>query len=309
MMTPYKIVEVDRDLAYDVEQLGTKRKFWYRSPDAGGTRWLFKAEERSTGEDWAEKVACEICELLGIPHVHYELAVEAATNTPGVVCPNIARAPLTLVLGNQLLFERDPSYPTSEIKKYGVRQHTIGAVNSAISKLRLPPNEFCKSLPIGIDSAAGVFVGYVMLDALIANQDRHHQNWGALRTLTDGTMLAPTFDHGASLARNEPEEKRMRRLRGQDPRYSVENFAKKASSSMYSDQDSERPLSTLEAFRKLAKHHPKSAEVWLEQLFRLSTDSLTSIVNRIPSHRMSPITREFTLQLMDSNRRRLLGDL
>lgn len=307
MLNAYRIVEVDRDLAHDLEQLGTKRKFWFRSSDSEGMRWLFKAEERSTGEDWAEKIACELCELLGIPHVHYELAVETASGTPGVVCPNIAHPPLTLVLGNQLLFERDPSYPSDQEKKYGVRQHSVEAVDHAVSKLQLPPTEFCKSLPDGIDSATAVFIGYIMLDALIANQDRHHQNWGALRDT--GAMLAPTFDHGASLARNEPESKRRLRLYGPDPLYNVENFAKKATSSLYRDQNSTRAMKTIEAFQQFEIRYPKPAKVWLERLSQLSADSISSVVNRVPEHRMSSVTREFTLQLIAVNRKRLLGDL
>ena len=164
-MTTFTIVEVDRDLAYDVEQLGTKRKFWFRRFEDESVRWLFKAEERSTGEDWAEKIACEICELLGIPHVHYELVMETASGTPGVVCPNIAAPPHTLVLGNQLLFERDASYPASDEKKYGVRQHSVDLVIEAVRKLDLPPSEYCNRLPSGIDSALGVFIGFAMLDA------------------------------------------------------------------------------------------------------------------------------------------------
>lgn len=238
MTYSYPIIEVDRDLAYDVEQLGTKRKFWFRKSETESVRWLFKAEERSTGEDWAEKIACELCESLGIPHVYYELALETASGTPGVVCPNIAAPPLTLVLGNQLLFERDASYPARDERKYGVRQHSVDLVVEALRKLELPPSEYCTRLPSGIDSALGVFVGFTMLDALIANQDRHHQNWGALRS--NISMLAPTFDHGAALARNEPEVKRSLRLQGRDPNYNIKNFAKKATSSFYGSQDSKR---------------------------------------------------------------------
>jgi hypothetical protein len=56
-----------------------------------------------------------------------------------------------------------------------------------------------------------VFVGYVMLDALIAKQDRHHENWAAIRE-RERTSLAPMFDHGSTLVRNEPDTKRKRRL-------------------------------------------------------------------------------------------------
>ncbi|MCQ5056911.1 hypothetical protein NE606_19990, partial [Agathobaculum butyriciproducens] len=53
--------------------MGTKRKFWFSEE---GTRHLFKAEERGTGEDWAEKLACELGRRLGLPHVEYDLAEE-----------------------------------------------------------------------------------------------------------------------------------------------------------------------------------------------------------------------------------------
>jgi len=50
-------------------------------------------------------------------------------------------------------------------------------------------------------SSLGVFVGYMLLDAWTANQDRHHENWAAI-TGAKGVELAPTFDHGSALARN-----------------------------------------------------------------------------------------------------------
>jgi hypothetical protein len=152
VMDNYPVIEVDRDLAERIEELGTKRKFWFRPlvHDANGL--LFKADERvaggsetvGTGEDWAEKIACEICSLLGIPHVQYELAVEKQSGVSGVVCPNIALAPLTLVLGNQLLLERDASYPADDALKYGVRQHSIESVSRVLAKLGPPPKEYCE---------------------------------------------------------------------------------------------------------------------------------------------------------------------
>jgi hypothetical protein len=63
----FPTVPVDPAKAESLEQLGTKRKFWFT--DDQGRRVLFKAEERGTGEDWAEKLACELAGLLGLPHV------------------------------------------------------------------------------------------------------------------------------------------------------------------------------------------------------------------------------------------------
>jgi hypothetical protein len=306
MTSLFSVIEVDRESAYDLEQLGTKRKFWFRRSEDDSVRWLFKAEERETGEDWAEKIACELCERLGIPHAHYELAVESESRTPGVVCPNIAPPPLTLVLGNQLLFERDPAYPARDDRKYGVRQHSVDVVLEVIDKLHSPPTQYCQKLPEQIDSAVGVFIGYLMLDALIANQDRHHQNWGALRS--DVSMLAPSFDHGAALARNEPEAKRKRRLHGPDPGYSIESFAGKARSSLYGPENTNRPLNTLAAFLRFADASPVSAKAWLTRLRSLTRDDIESIVGCIPESRMSTLTREFTVKLLLVNQRRLLGE-
>ena len=52
----FPIIRVNADSSEELEPLGTKRKFWFM--DAQQRRMLFKAEERGTGEDWAEKVAC-----------------------------------------------------------------------------------------------------------------------------------------------------------------------------------------------------------------------------------------------------------
>ena len=84
-MFPIHRIEASRRAAD--EQLGTKSKFWFF--DEENRRFLFKAEERGTGEDWAEKIVCELCKLIGLPHVHYELAAEydgARFVSPGVIC-------------------------------------------------------------------------------------------------------------------------------------------------------------------------------------------------------------------------------
>ena len=72
----YRVVMVERAKAQDLEMLGTKHKYWYRNDQ--GRQMVFKAEERGTGDDWAEKIVCELARLLGLPHLLYELAVEKA---------------------------------------------------------------------------------------------------------------------------------------------------------------------------------------------------------------------------------------
>ena len=143
-----------------------------------------------------------------------------------------------------------------------------------------------------------------MLDALIANQDRHHQNWGALRS-EQVTQLAPTFDHGASLARNEPDETRNKRLYGTDPRFGIKPFSEKARSSFYDGGN--KPLKTQAAFRAVAEYNPDAAALWLSRLSELTESDLQSIIDSVPKQRMTAIAREFTLRLLCINRNRLLS--
>jgi hypothetical protein len=251
-------IRIDRNRAEAVEPLGTKRKFWYSEQNK---RMLFKAEERGTGEDWAEKVACELCRRIGLPDVKYELAAEYDGGhylQPGVVCPHCAPAPESLVLGNQLLLAHDPAYPREDHRKYKVSAYTVDAVLQCVQRLGPPAWNWSAIAPAGIGTALDVFTGYVMLDAWIANQDRHHQNWAAIASPTEkGLRLGPTFDHGASLARNISDDERKERLESRDKGRQVFHFASRARSAFYASAGDVR---TLERWRRLAvllKRHPQ----------------------------------------------------
>lgn len=69
----FPIITVQPHSSTQLEQLGTKAKFWYQSDD--GRQVLFKEGRPDTGENWAEKVCCEVARLLDVPHAEYELAV------------------------------------------------------------------------------------------------------------------------------------------------------------------------------------------------------------------------------------------
>jgi hypothetical protein len=302
----FAVRRLDRRRAEAVEPLGTKPKFWFSD---GDRRMLFKAEERGTGEDWAEKIACHLCELLDVPHVHYELAEEydgATYIRPGVVCETCSPAPVSLILGNQLLLQRDPAYPAKEARKYKVREHTVQAVAEAVGQLVRSTNEWMAGAPGEIKTALEVFVGYVLLDAWSANQDRHHENWAALRH-GDELRLAPTFDHGASLARNISDEERKERLATRDLNRTIGHFARRASSAFYGSSTDPKPLGTVEAFVAFARLAPNGGRIWLERLKVVDRESVRRILAEVPPQRMSKITKDFTLELLCENQQRLIG--
>lgn len=300
----FQVVRVDSRQAEAVEPLGTKRKFWFSD---GRRRVLFKAEERGSGDDWAEKVACELCGLLGLPHVRYELAEQydgPAYVRPGVVCETCAPKPLSLVLGNELLLKRDPAYPAEDKRRHKVSEHTVHAVVEVIGALSPPTDLWMAGVPLGIQTALDVFVGYVMLDAWIANQDRHHENWAALR---DGERmrLAPTFDHGAALARNLTDEERKERLTTKDRNHTVSHFVRRASSAFYARAEDTKSLRTLEAFVAFARAAPNAAHAWLKSLEAVSIEAMQRVLAEVPKDRLSPTASEFTLELLILNQQRL----
>lgn len=298
----FPVIRIHSSQAEAVEYLGTKAKFWYRD---GERQMLFKAEERGTGEDWAEKIACELCALLGLPHVHYEMAYDLDQQRPGVVCASITPAPLSLAHGNQLLLALDPAYPAGAENRYRSRAYTVDAVFEIIDLLDVPHQRWCTRLPPQTQTAPGIFAGYLMLDAWIANQDRHHENWGAV---WDGERLAlaPSFDHGAALARNLSDEERHERMTSRDERRRLPHFAGRARSALFDTPTAARPLGTLAAWRAFAARVPGDAAIWRDRLAGVEPAAVEAVLDRIPPDRMSAVCRRFTLDLLGENRRRLL---
>jgi hypothetical protein len=143
-----------------------------------------------------------------------------------------------------------------------------------------------------------------MLDAWIANQDLHHENWGALRHGNE-LRLAPTFDHGAALARNLLDAEHEERLTTKDRNRTVATFAKRGRSAFYGSAADARPLELREAFRAFAGQVPAAARAWLDRLATVNRDVLLGILVRVPHVRVSETCRRFTLELLLTNQRRL----
>ncbi len=301
-MDPFSVYRVDRSRAEAFETLGSKPKFWFRDAER---QLLFKADDRGTGEDWAEVIACGLCKLLGLPHVHYVLAAEYDGERyllPGVICENMAPPPISLVLGNELLLALDPSYP--KLQRFKVRQHTIDAVVSVLDKLAPPASVWAGDQPTRIGTALDVFIGYILLDAWIANQDRHHENWGAL--INAFVSLAPTFDHGAALGRNLKDSEREERLSTKDRNRTVAAFAQRGLSAFYQTEADPKPLGTLEAFTSFGELSAIAKDSWLQRLLAVNREQVWGILEQVPQERMSPVCKDFTLQLLLENQRRLL---
>jgi len=294
----YPIIKLSDNAPELPEQQGTKTKYWVHINDQ--PYYLFKIGRPNTGENWAEKVACELCELLGLPHAHYELAVWM--NHKGVISETIVPPDGRLVMGNELLSEVINAYPQQE--RYKVQDHTLGRIVTLLSSqdVLLPMN--WQPPAHAIENAVDVFLGYLMLDAWIANQDRHHENWGLIHHKE--IHLSPTYDHAASMGQNESDTKRKGRLITKDKGWHINSYVEKARSSIYLNKSTQKPMLTLEAFQELADIRPQAAKLWRQQLGDISPEQCQNIFNMIPPSEISETAIEFAMTLLELNKKRIL---
>jgi hypothetical protein len=303
----YAIIDVNLELAgapaEREEPLGTKEKFWFLRD---GGRWLFKYCRPGTGEDWAERIAAEIAQLLRLPHADVELAT--FNGHRGVVVRDFTvGGELALVHGNELLLEADPTYPANTGSYYQVSAHTVASIAAALTGIRWAQDKWLRS---GVEDSLDLFVGYLMLDALIGNTDRHHENWGVLIMKKDTgprfTVLAPTYDHASSLGRELRADVRQRKYGRRDGSYDVAKFIGKARSATYAAPTEKAPLSPLSAFRAFAALRPVAAKAWLGALAALTNADLANTVDRIPHTIMSGAERDFARAILAYTRLQLL---
>ena len=127
-----------------------------------------------------------------------------------------------------------------------------------------------------IQTAPDVFVGYLMLDSLIANTDRHHANWGILlKANREGQRqaeLAPTFDHASSLGRELTDASRQEKLRPLRRDQTIIGYLEKDAgrSRIYGHENDPKPLRPLEVFERAHQERRPGPK-------RGSTDSTPSL--------------------------------
>ncbi len=297
MSNKFPIYEVPDDAAEAEEPMGSRFKFWFQHPELGNC--LFKQVRPNTGEDWSEKIAAELAQLLGLPHADYQLATWH--NYYGVISTNFLPKGTALIHGNDILAGVISSYPRSQM--YRVSQHTLDIVLDLLKRpdLKVP---FDWIPPTGINTAVSTFVGYLLLDTWISNGDRHHENWGFVVQLPESIPhLAPTYDHASSLGLELLDVKRQEHLQKQ----TVKNYVEKSRSSFYHQVGDRRSMLTFDLFRAIAHKYPNSAKIWLDQLANVPIQAVKSIFEQVPEHRISSVAVEFSLKMLEINQLRLLN--
>lgn len=297
-MTPnqYEVIRLTSEQMSQAQEevMGTRVKFWFDHPQLG--HCLFKYIRPDTGEDWSEKIAFELCQLLDLPSAQYELA-EAANGDRGVIGVNFLGRSETLVHGNEVLSGMIPNYPT--LAKYKAYQHTIGSVMEAIEEnsVGFPPSW---TAPRSFTDARDLFVGYLLLDAWIGNGDRHHENWGFIRrqNFEPSIYLAPTYDNGSCLGRELSDTQRQKK--------SVESYVNRCKSAFYLNEEDKKSPTVLELFEYAVRQYPQAGREWLSRLEQISEQQIDLILQAFPASRLSEAAANFAKKILLFNKKRLL---
>ena len=282
----YPIIEVTRESVRESEDMGSKDKFWYLHPTEEEEYWLFKYPRFNTGEHWAEKIAAEIADLLGISHARVELAV--FEKNKGSVTKSFAQEGQELVHGNQMLARAVHGYDPK--RKFHQSSHTLANIWQIMDRV------FGESEHA--EQAKRHLAEYIVLDALIGNTDRHHENWGILRRERKGyhwvdLFVAPSFDHASSLGR-ELQDTRRDRILAEDR---IGEYVEKGRGAIYWSEEDQHGSSPLKLVRQATREYPELFHPALTKLEKLDERSVDDLVNRIPSDWMSPSARKFAIAL------------
>ena len=315
---------------------GSRTKFWVRVPEQSNS-WLLKFPRPDTGEHWAEKIAYEIGTLVGINCARVELArcegqlVELGqTSAQGgghwqtyqnqlvTVCESFlpsgqieddsVNVGIHLFHGYEILEMFIEGYDINQQRPQ--REHSVKNIVSSLTELMgarsLDPMPFW-------DMELKALASYVLLDGLIGNTDRHHENWMVAHFIVDQADQAdvrfevtPSFDHASSLGRELNDEQRLRVLRVRDPYAAMLNYLYRGRGGVYVAHNRRRALPPLRLAKLLCRWAPEFTRETCERIAEVSESQIWDIIDKVPPDFMSDIAKEFAHKVIATGRGELL---
>jgi len=177
--------------------------------------------------------------------------------------------------------------------------HTLQNIQAVLEGVGAPPGfEGPESL-----TAFDVFCGYLVLDALIANRDRHEENWAVLtpQLYPGQPRLSPSFDHASSLGYNLLDSKRQVLVAQPDR---LRAWAERGTAWRYEHLGS-APTLVDHAAAAVELGSADGARWWRSQLQTLDLGPVLAVLRRQTVVPMSHLAATFAGDLLNLNLRRL----
>src|SRR6185437_8109935 len=234
----------------------------------------------------------EVARALGIPHAVTTLAIYGETR--GSSSKSFVQGRQQLFHGNQEMagaLDYDPK------RKFHQSDHTLSNIFTTLDAGFLESE--------GRLIAKSRIAEYLVLDALIGNTDRHHENWGVLvRSSTAGGLIrkmAPTFDHASPLGRELRDFGDGRTRQHLLDKGKIGSYSERARGGVFWSSADKHAPSPLELARRGAREFPKEFSSALDRVRRLDVVRLREATTRVPSQWMSDLAKRFAIELMYYN--------
>lgn len=279
---------------------GADEKIWLAEPETGH-RWLFKPVTIKNGhihgEDWAEKAASELARLIRVPAARVEMAVRG--NQSGALSLDLCPVDYDMHNGAVALSGFIEGYVPGARNPRGRPGHSLENIRDVLQGAEPPPGN---NLPSDF-TAFDAFAGILLLDAWIANRDRHDENWSILYPAREQTppRLCAAYDQAGCLGFNLLDGTRLAILdEGRLP-----TWVRGGTAWRFEHQG--KPITLVElASRALHLASGHARRFWIDCLHEVSDATVSSLLERLPV--LSDPARIFAYEVLLENRRRLLDE-
>lgn len=288
------------------EPIGANEKVWLTDPagtsSSPSSRWLFKPvtihdNGHAQGGDWAELVASRVAVHLEVPSAQIRLAVRDGRR--GTLSRNVRPGEEWSIYTGGLWLASRPKLEFAargtSVRTSATPGYTLEAIRIALSDVGPPPGADGSLATAG---AFDVFTGFLFLDALIANRDRHEQNWSVLRPSVGRgqARLAPAYDNEGSLGYNLTDERRLRFL-ADETMFAA--YRRKGTAWRFDWEGEPTPTLTAAAQTALELADDRMRDHWRERISTFPLADLEIEIAGIPG--MSDAQRTFAVNLIESN--------
>ena len=319
-----------------LESRGSRRKFWI-SIEGEPNLWLLKYPRPYTGEHWAEKIAAEVGKLIGVDCARVELADSGGDlvtvcesfftefwldaydsndstrewreeeqrvddSTDGVVHVDSAGAEETFFLeGRDVLAWSDELYDVDA--RFRQREHSVGNIVRAVKEMF---RDLSDPEISNVDDILRSLASYVLLDGLIGNTDRHHENWMLKMEFDAGLgwlASAPSFDHASSLGRELRDDRRRQFMDSN----AVLAYLLRGRGGVYDDSGDRHAPAPLVLAQTICRRWSDYCTATLDRIGNVDDVELWSTVNKVPAEIMSATAKDFAFEVIQTSRRELLN--
>ncbi|WP_054696371.1 HipA domain-containing protein [Syntrophomonas palmitatica] len=252
-----------------VQASGTRQKKWMENPDTG-EQVLVKWPNYGSGEVYTEKICSELGRLCNIPIMRVDIG--CCGEVPVILAYNFLLPGEELIEGGDF-FE---DYQADSGKPSLPPEYTFQRIRTIVEPYGLLPD----------------LLNMMVFDALVANSDRHQDNWGLCFKETQ-VRFAPLYDHGSSLDWNSNEDKVRKRMLDNRMYWGFINQGK----SMI-QLEAGHKINHCNLMTGIAAQTSVELRNSIRKISALNEGSISSIIQGIPSVIMSDIRKEFVIRLL-----------